>query len=55
MVDAAVRHTEGMTIAPSDGGEPIQLLTKTSLQTASDSYDYPANYPAEFRALWRLK
>jgi ribose transport system substrate-binding protein len=55
MVDAAVRHTEGMTIAPSDGGEPIQLLTKNSLQTASDSYDYPANYPAEFRALWRLK
>jgi ribose transport system substrate-binding protein len=55
MVDAAARHVEGMTIAPSDGGEPIQLLTKSTLQTPSDSYDYPANYPAEFKALWHLK
>jgi hypothetical protein len=55
MVDAAVRHLEAMTIAPSDGGEPIQLLTKSTLQTPSDSYDYPASYPAQFKALWHLK
>jgi ribose transport system substrate-binding protein len=54
MVDAAARHLEGMPIAPSDGGEPIQLLTKANLQTASDSYDYPSNYPDEFKALWGL-
>jgi len=52
MVDAAARHLEGTEIAPSDGGEPIQLLTKDSLQAASDSYDYPTNYPDEFKTLW---
>jgi ribose transport system substrate-binding protein len=52
MVDAAARHIEGMEISPSDGGEPIQLLTKDNLQTPSDSYDYPSNYPDEFKALW---
>ncbi len=55
MVDAAARQLEGATIASSDGGEPIQLLTKSTLQAPSDSYDYPTNYPAEFKALWRLK
>jgi len=52
MVDAAARHLEGIQIAPSDGGEPIQLLTKDTLQKPADSYDYPSNYPADFKALW---
>jgi ribose transport system substrate-binding protein len=54
MVDAAARHLEGMEIAPSDGGEPIQLLTKDNIQTPSDSYDFPSNYPDEFKSLWSL-
>jgi ribose transport system substrate-binding protein len=52
MVDAAARHLEQLTIAPSDGGEPIQLMTKENIKTPSDSYDYPANYPEDFKTLW---
>lgn len=54
MVDAAARHLESMPIAPSDGGEPIQLLTNQTLRTASDSYDYPTDYPNDFKALWHV-
>jgi ribose transport system substrate-binding protein len=53
-VDAAIRHLEGMPIAPGDGGLPEQLLTQSTVGTPSDTYNYPANYQQLFRHLWRV-
>jgi ribose transport system substrate-binding protein len=57
-IDAAARYLEGapgtVLSDPSDGGLPIQLLTKDSLQTPSDSYNYPSNFADEFLKLWHV-
>lgn len=53
MVDAALRHLEGIPFNPNgDGGLPKQLLTKDVSFTASTSYDLPSNYPDLFKKLW---
>lgn len=57
-IDAVARYLEGpagSTLSdPSDGTLPIQLLTKDTIQTPSDSYNYPADFPAEFKKLWHV-
>jgi ribose transport system substrate-binding protein len=57
MIDVATRHLEGMTIAPDAGGLPLQLLTKASMSgiTPSDSFDYPTDFPQQFKALWKIR
>lgn len=53
MVDAALRHLEGIAFDPNgDGGLPKQLLTTSVSFTASTSYDEPSNYPEQFKKLW---
>jgi ribose transport system substrate-binding protein len=55
-IDAVARYLEGtpgQTLAdPSNGTLPIQLLTKESLQTPSDSYNYPKDFREQFKKLW---
>lgn len=54
-VDAVARTLEGMPLPDaSEGTLPDQLLTKSTLQTPSDSYNYPANYPQQFEQLWHV-
>jgi ribose transport system substrate-binding protein len=54
IVDAALRHLEGMTVPPDDGGLPTQLLTKSVPFTVSDSYNQPANFMSLFKELWHV-
>lgn len=54
-VDAISRHLEGMSLPDSsEGSLPDQLLTKSTIQAPSDSYNYPANYPQQFESLWHV-
>ena len=59
MVDAAIREEEGMPVVdPEDGGLPGQLLTKQDMTAdhlqPANSYDYPTDYPQQFKALWHV-
>jgi ribose transport system substrate-binding protein len=59
MVDAALRHVEGMPVtATSDGGLPGMLLTKNSMTKghipAANSFNFPADYPQQFMSLWHV-
>jgi ribose transport system substrate-binding protein len=53
-VDAALRVSQGLPIPANEGDLPVGLLTKTSLDKASDSYDEPADYVQQFKALWKV-
>ena len=57
-IDAITRYfegTPGATLAdPSNGTLPIQLITKDNLQTPSDSYNYPQDFPQQFKKLWHV-
>jgi ribose transport system substrate-binding protein len=53
-LDIAIRHAEGMTFDPYDGTQPKQLLTKGVPFSPAADYDVPANYPQQFRKLWKL-
>jgi ribose transport system substrate-binding protein len=53
-LDVAIRHAEGMTFDPYDGTQPKQLLTKSVQFSPAADYDVPANYPQQFRKLWKL-
>jgi ribose transport system substrate-binding protein len=52
IVDAALRHAEGMTI-PS---ETIRwtLLTSSSAITPSNIFAYPPNWQQQFKTLWKV-
>jgi ABC-type sugar transport system substrate-binding protein len=57
-VDTVLRHLEGMTIPPGDGGFPRPLLL--TKQNSGDwkpgvSIDLPANYPDLFAQLWHVR
>ena len=52
LVDAALRHLEGMDIPPGDGGQPHQLLMSDNVGTPSDNLKDPADYQAQFNKLW---
>ena len=56
MVDAAIRHAEGMSIPDGDGGLPSQLVTAQSGGTfpVAESFDVPSNFASQFEALWGL-
>ena len=43
-----------MTFDPYDGTQPKELLTKTVQFSPAADYDVPANYPQQFRKLWKL-
>ena len=53
-LDVAIRHAEGMTFDPYDGTQPKQLLIKSVQFSPAADYDVPADYPQQFRALWKL-
>ena len=53
-VDAAARKFEGSAVDKAGFGMPQQLLTKQSLQEESDSYNYPKDFRAQFKALWKV-
>ncbi len=53
-VDAELRHLEATSTASDNQGLPIQLLTKSASFTPSDSFNVPANFPAQFKSLWKV-
>ena len=59
MVDAALRHVEGMpATASNDGGFPGMLLTQKSMSAnhvaVANSFNYPTNYAQQFMSLWHV-
>jgi ribose transport system substrate-binding protein len=40
--------------SPGDGGLPVQLLTRSSITTPANTFNLPANYPAQFKKLWHV-
>jgi ribose transport system substrate-binding protein len=54
IVDAALRHLEGMSYPAGYGNPPTQLLTKTDSWTLQPSYTQPANYASLFKQLWKV-
>ncbi len=55
VVDAAIRHAQGLSIPENEGLSSVGLLTKDSLVEPSDSYDQPTDYADQFKALWKLR
>ncbi|WP_157490990.1 MULTISPECIES: sugar ABC transporter substrate-binding protein [Protofrankia] len=55
VVDAALRHSQGLPIPPESGFPSLGLLTKDNLVQPTDSYDQPADYADQFKALWKLR
>jgi ribose transport system substrate-binding protein len=51
-VDIAIRLVMHQPIPAGDGVVPWVLLTKSNIGAPSDSYDRPADYPAQFKKLW---
>jgi ribose transport system substrate-binding protein len=54
VIDAMLRHLEGMPIADGDGGLPTQLLTTGGDFAVTPSYDEPGDYAAQFEKLWHV-
>ena len=52
VMDAVLRHMEGMTIPTADGGWPLQLIVKANVGTPNNSLQAPTNYQAQFEKLW---
>ncbi len=53
-VDEVLRHLAGMPIPNGDGGVPEQLVTKATAGTPSNTATAPANYPEQFKKLWKV-
>lgn len=53
-VDAALRHSEHMTVTGTDGDVPVELVTKQNVGTPSAELNLPANYAAQFKKLWKV-
>jgi ribose transport system substrate-binding protein len=54
-IDAIARNMQGMKLpSPSDGNAPSQLITAQSLIKPMDSYNEPANFRDQFKALWKI-
>jgi len=54
-IDAIARHMQGMELpSPSDGNAPTQLITAKSLIEPMDSYNEPADFREQFKALWKI-
>jgi ribose transport system substrate-binding protein len=54
VLDAALRHLEGMPIPDGDGGLPTQLLVTGGNFAVSPSYNEPSNYASQFEKLWHI-
>jgi ribose transport system substrate-binding protein len=54
MVDMALRHLQGMDIPADGGGLPKQLLTQDVDFEINESYDKPADFAEQFKALWNV-
>jgi ribose transport system substrate-binding protein len=54
-VDAALRVAEGTAVPSNEGQLPIGLLVKGTKADAADSFDYPADYVDQFKALWKIQ
>lgn len=54
MMDAALRHLEGMPNSPNEGLLPVQLLVKGESFTVSESYNQPSDYAAQMEKLWHV-
>jgi ribose transport system substrate-binding protein len=54
LVDAALRHLEGMAYPAGYGSLPTQLLTKDDNWQVAGSYNYPPNYQELFKKLWTV-
>jgi ribose transport system substrate-binding protein len=54
VVDAALRHLEGMTYPAGYGATPNQLLTTSDSWSVGSSYNEPANYATLFKQLWKI-
>lgn len=53
-VDAALRHMQGLSTTEDGGLLPMQLLTKNVSFAISNSYNEPANFPAQMKQLWKI-
>ena len=54
VIDAVLRHMDGMPIPAGDGGLPTQLLTTGGDFTVAPSYGEPTDYAAQFEKLWHV-
>ena len=54
MMDAVLRHMEGMPNSANEGLLPIQLLVKGESFAVSESYNQPADYAAQMEKLWHV-
>ncbi len=63
MVDAALRHLEGMPVTSTNDGTstgslPGMLLTEKSMKAnnipAANSFNFPADYASQFMSLWHV-
>lgn len=54
MMDMALRHEAGMEIPADGGGLPKQLLTPEVDFEIQESYDKPADFREQFKALWKV-
>jgi ribose transport system substrate-binding protein len=54
MMDATLRHLEGMPNSPNEGLLPLQLLVKAQDFTVSESYNQPADFAAQMEKLWHV-
>jgi ribose transport system substrate-binding protein len=53
-VDEAIRMVMHLPVPAGDRKLPWVLLTKSNIGTPEDSYDKPADYAAQFEALWHV-
>jgi ribose transport system substrate-binding protein len=54
MMDAALRHLEGMPNSPNEGLLPFQLLVQGESFTVSESYNQPSDFAAQMEKLWHV-
>ncbi len=54
MVDAALRHAEGMPIPTSEKSVPSELDVHGGKFVISNSYDEPSNYAKQYEKLWKV-
>jgi hypothetical protein len=51
-VDAMIRNAEGMPSASNEDLQPTQLLTPSTVGSASTAWDMPSDALAQFLKLW---
>src|SRR5271166_2741306 len=54
MMDAVLRHLEGMPNSPNEGLLPVQLLVQGESFTVSESYNQPGDFAAQMEKLWHV-